>query len=185
VNAIEAVDESVRLSSVVFGKVIEGLRSFHGLEQADLAKKSGVSGAAISRLERGKSNPSLATVLALAQGLGLTPSELLRAFELAYSEIDHRVSESRLESKTMADHLSTGRRAAAPAAVGGASASVAGKALARTFPMLGLVALAGPVGMAVGAVISGGVFTALTNFLAERERAAGETGSEGGGDVGD
>lgn len=64
----------------VFGKVVEGLRSFRGLTQAALAQGAGLSTAAISRLERGDSNPTLTTILGLAKGLDLTPAELFEAY---------------------------------------------------------------------------------------------------------
>ncbi|MEZ6018442.1 MAG: helix-turn-helix transcriptional regulator [Planctomycetota bacterium] len=66
----------------VFGKVVEGLRSFRGLTQAALAESAGVSTAAISRLEKGESNPTLTTLLGLAKGLDLTPAELLEAYQV-------------------------------------------------------------------------------------------------------
>jgi transcriptional regulator with XRE-family HTH domain len=59
----------------------ERLRQFWS--QADLAARAGVSKLTISRLETGERAPSLRTVRALAQALGLAPGQLADPEELA------------------------------------------------------------------------------------------------------
>ena len=46
-------------------------RKASGLTQKQLAEKSGIAQADISRLERGNANPSLRTLRRLAQGMGM------------------------------------------------------------------------------------------------------------------
>jgi transcriptional regulator with XRE-family HTH domain len=57
------------------------LREERGLAQEALAFKSGVSTGAIARIELGQSSPAWVTVRALAEGLGVTLSELGDAIE--------------------------------------------------------------------------------------------------------
>ena len=60
-----------------FGRRVRELRDREGLTQDHLAKLSGMQSSAIGRFERGKHDPRLSTVLALAHGLGVSPGELL------------------------------------------------------------------------------------------------------------
>ena len=52
-------------------------RSAAGLSHRQLAARSGVSNAAISHAETGRSAPTVLTVLKLAAALGCTPTALL------------------------------------------------------------------------------------------------------------
>lgn len=58
-----------------FGERLKELREAAGLSQYALAKKSGVTGQAISKLEKGESEPSWLTVRKLARALGVTVSD--------------------------------------------------------------------------------------------------------------
>jgi transcriptional regulator with XRE-family HTH domain len=60
-----------------FGQRVRELRDREGLTQDRLAKLSGMQSSAVGRFERGKHDPRLSTVLAIAQGLGVSPGELL------------------------------------------------------------------------------------------------------------
>jgi transcriptional regulator with XRE-family HTH domain len=60
-----------------FGWRLRELRERKGITQDQLAKRSGLQGSAIARLERGQHEPRLSTVLSLAHGLGVSPSELV------------------------------------------------------------------------------------------------------------
>lgn len=51
------------------GADVRGTRRRHGLSQTDLAEKSGVAQADISRLECGRSNPSVRTLERIAAGM--------------------------------------------------------------------------------------------------------------------
>ena len=53
------------------------LRTLHGLSQKDLAARTGTSHPRISEMERGVSNPTLATLEAIAGVFGITVSNLL------------------------------------------------------------------------------------------------------------
>jgi transcriptional regulator with XRE-family HTH domain len=58
------------------------------LTQAELARRSGVHALTITRLESGRTAPSTRTVRALAEALGIAPSELASPEEVA--EADRR-----------------------------------------------------------------------------------------------
>jgi len=60
-----------------FGKYVKQLREEAGLTQAELANDMDVEISQISRIERGKVNTSLCTLIVLAKTLELPPSKLL------------------------------------------------------------------------------------------------------------
>ena len=60
-----------------FGKRIRKLRLKHGWEQADLAAHSGFGRPFISNLERGKHEPRLGTIKAMADSFGISMAKLL------------------------------------------------------------------------------------------------------------
>ncbi len=62
-----------------FAQRIRQLRTARDWSLDDLARASGVSRSMISQIERGKANPTLAVTLRMAQGLGLSLSELVEA----------------------------------------------------------------------------------------------------------
>ena len=59
------------------GRIIKEKRENSGLSQNQLAKKAGISQAALSALEAETKNPSVETVFLLADALDCTVSELL------------------------------------------------------------------------------------------------------------
>lgn len=61
-----------------FGMVLKKLRSALNLSQEKLGFSCGLDRTFISLLERGKRQPSLTSILALADALGVPPEELLR-----------------------------------------------------------------------------------------------------------
>jgi transcriptional regulator with XRE-family HTH domain len=69
-TAVEAV------SSGRLGERVRQLRRGLGLTLEGLAERSGVSRAMISKLERGEKNPTLVVAAKLAEGLGVTLSQL-------------------------------------------------------------------------------------------------------------
>jgi XRE family transcriptional regulator, regulator of sulfur utilization len=71
----EAFDATALASA--FGRRLRALRQREGLTQDRLARLSGVQVSAIGRLERGQHEPRLSTMLSLAHGLGVSPSELV------------------------------------------------------------------------------------------------------------
>jgi transcriptional regulator with XRE-family HTH domain len=52
-----------------------------GLSQEDLAHEAGITISTLSLLERGRSNPTWATVKAIAAGLGVSMNELVKLTE--------------------------------------------------------------------------------------------------------
>src|ERR687894_256830 len=78
-------DESTRNDPTVedqaaserFGVRVRGFRRERGLTLEGLAERSGVSRAMISKLERGEKNPTLVVVAKVAEGLGVTLSQLV------------------------------------------------------------------------------------------------------------
>jgi len=71
------LDEDPRAASQAFGQRLRDLRATHGLSQDDLSRNTDVHSTAIGRFERGAREPRLTTILRLARGLGVPPSELV------------------------------------------------------------------------------------------------------------
>ena len=68
------------------GRNVRRLRLERGLTQEAFAEKAGFSQQYVSDLERGKKNPSAVTLFELAQGLGVTPADLVTADDWVGSE---------------------------------------------------------------------------------------------------
>jgi transcriptional regulator with XRE-family HTH domain len=83
----EAFDAKALASA--FGRRLRELRDRKGLTQERLAKRSALQASAVARLERGQHEPRLSTVLSLAHGLDVSPSELVD--NLAEPESGHRL----------------------------------------------------------------------------------------------
>jgi len=60
------------------GRTARRLRESQNLTLADVARRADISSAMLSRLETGRVSPSLETIVALAQSLGVTPSVLMQ-----------------------------------------------------------------------------------------------------------
>lgn len=58
------------------GKNVSELRKQKGLTQEQLAERSGLDPSYISGIERGVRNPSFKSLVSLAQGFGMTVSEV-------------------------------------------------------------------------------------------------------------
>jgi transcriptional regulator with XRE-family HTH domain len=61
----------------LFGDVVRAERTRQGISQEELAHRSGLSTAFMSRVERGTKTVSLETIAKVASGLGLKGGELL------------------------------------------------------------------------------------------------------------
>jgi transcriptional regulator with XRE-family HTH domain len=61
----------------MFGRNLALLRQRRGLSGAQLAERSGVDRKNIWRIEMGVTSPRLVTMLALADGLGVDPPQIL------------------------------------------------------------------------------------------------------------
>ncbi len=66
------------------GEAVRQLRSQRGMSQEDLAHEAGITISTLSLLERGRSNPTWATVRGIAAALGVSMSEIaLRSDKLS------------------------------------------------------------------------------------------------------
>ena len=59
-----------------FGSNLKAIRKAKGMSLRQLSASSGVEHTMIHRYEKGESNPALTTIVDLADGLGVHPSEL-------------------------------------------------------------------------------------------------------------
>ncbi|MGI1672030.1 MAG: helix-turn-helix transcriptional regulator [Neptuniibacter sp.] len=66
---------------VAFGQVLREVRKEKNISQEQLALQSDIDRTYISKLERGKYQPTLETILALAPVLGCPPAELVERVE--------------------------------------------------------------------------------------------------------
>ncbi len=64
-----------------FGASIKKIRKSKKLTMLDIEVSTGISEGSISKIENGKKNPALTTVIKLAQGLSVSPSKLLQTFD--------------------------------------------------------------------------------------------------------
>src|SRR5882762_11769806 len=64
--------------AVDLGRTARRLREGQNLTLADVARRADISSAMLSRLETGRVSPSLETIVALAQALGVTASILMQ-----------------------------------------------------------------------------------------------------------
>ena len=69
-----------------FAKTLKEYRNAKKISQEELAAICDLDRTYISLLERGKRNPSLEMVFALAKGLGITPSTLIKTLEKKINE---------------------------------------------------------------------------------------------------
>lgn len=67
----------------IFGQTVVLLRKKNRLEQGDLAERSGMSRAALSRIERGDSSATISAMTEIAAGLKITLGQLIIEYEAA------------------------------------------------------------------------------------------------------
>ena len=65
----------------VFGERIRVLRSERGLTQERLAGKADLTTGFVNAVEHGRKIPSFTTIMKLARGLEVSPSELFKPFD--------------------------------------------------------------------------------------------------------
>lgn len=58
-------------------KNLRAARAEREMTQEEVAERSGVQAGEISRIENGKRDPQVSTVLKIAKGLGIKPGQLL------------------------------------------------------------------------------------------------------------
>jgi len=71
------------LDSVVIGKVIQQCREQKKLSQELVSGLAGIGRTHLSAIERGVRKPTLETFYRISEALGMRPSELMAAIELA------------------------------------------------------------------------------------------------------
>jgi len=64
-----------------FGAYVKQVRNDKGLTMLEVEVITGISEGSISKIENGKKNPALTTIIKLAKGLSVPPSELLALFD--------------------------------------------------------------------------------------------------------
>lgn len=80
--------------AIIFGEVLQELRRKRGLSQEEFGFECELHRTYISLLERGKRIPSLITIIQLATGLSVPPSEIVRHVE---SRISKEIEKDRME----------------------------------------------------------------------------------------
>lgn len=66
-----------RLKATNFGSRVAELRRRRGLKQFELAERACIAPAQLSKIESGKTNPSIALAMDVARALGVRASDLL------------------------------------------------------------------------------------------------------------
>jgi transcriptional regulator with XRE-family HTH domain len=89
INAILVVMNKLRDKKVLeqFGQKLKDLRIQKGLTLEQLAFEADIELSQVHRAEKGKINPTLTTLIALAKGLNISISELLAEFNLDIKQI--------------------------------------------------------------------------------------------------
>lgn len=72
-----ASKKSIESAQSRFGSRIRAYRNDLGWSQEDLAERTGLHWTFIGRLERGKGNPTLKTMVKLAEAFSVQPKDLL------------------------------------------------------------------------------------------------------------
>lgn len=76
------MDKSKKIVLLALGKLVKTKRTELGISQEELGFRANLDRTYISGIERGVRNPSLTALVTLANGLGITVSELLYGLEM-------------------------------------------------------------------------------------------------------
>jgi len=71
---------------VSLGRAVRWRRAYTGISQEELGFRSALHRNYIGAIERGQINPTLRTLLKVANGLGIAVSELIRLYEQVAAE---------------------------------------------------------------------------------------------------
>jgi len=82
------LSSALKTRRLFLGKAVRFLRETKDMNQRELAANSGIDATEISRLEKGKSNPTHETLHRLAEGLGVPCSQILTLEEIFASAPD-------------------------------------------------------------------------------------------------
>ena len=85
--------------ATLFGQLLRAARKARKIGVSELAEKVGIGAKHLGRIERGEKSPSFELIIALANALGVSPSEF---FEFENAKIDQRFIKTRL--RELLDH---------------------------------------------------------------------------------
>ncbi|PYI52444.1 helix-turn-helix domain-containing protein [Paenibacillus flagellatus] len=71
---------------IIFGEILKQYRIERGLSQEELALSINLDRTYISMLERGKRQPTISSLFAIAEGLNIKPSDLIKELEKRYTK---------------------------------------------------------------------------------------------------
>lgn len=97
---------------VILGKNIQKYRQFRGLDQKQLAEKTGLSESVISKLERGHENISINNLIEISEKLDITLEELFirdsNLLSLRFVISEHNIETLRLGNLQQAESTQKG-----------------------------------------------------------------------------
>jgi transcriptional regulator with XRE-family HTH domain len=79
-----------QLIALIIGDVIKRRRTIAGLSQEELAFRAGVDRTFVSRLEKGVRQPTITTIIALAEALGTSAVKLVKETEDEYRRVESK-----------------------------------------------------------------------------------------------
>jgi transcriptional regulator with XRE-family HTH domain len=79
--------------ATLFGQLLRTTRRAHNMGLAKLAEKVGIGPKHLGRVERGEKSPSFELIIALANAMGVSPSEF---FEFENAKADQKAIKERL-----------------------------------------------------------------------------------------
>ncbi|WP_289356252.1 helix-turn-helix transcriptional regulator [Paenibacillus sp. S-12] len=84
-------------TELVFGKVLKAVRAKYDISQEELAFRSNLDRTYISMLERGIHQPSLSSLMSIAQAVNIKASDLVRLYEIEMYKYgnDNHINEDR------------------------------------------------------------------------------------------
>jgi len=92
----EGENKMMLLEDITFHEVIKEIRKKHGLSQAEFGKKFGIDQQAVSKWERGRGFPEVATLIKIAAFAGITVDELLFHTHLTREELESGLNDDQL-----------------------------------------------------------------------------------------
>lgn len=72
---------------MIFGSVLRRFRTASGVSQEELALRAGVDRTFISRLERGERQPTITTLISIADALGVSATDLVGETEVEHHSL--------------------------------------------------------------------------------------------------
>ena len=89
------------MDQIQIGRFIAACRKEHGMTQAQLAEKMGVSDRAVSKWETGKNMPDSSIMLELCDELGITVNDLLNGRRITMDNYKETAEKTMLEMRAM------------------------------------------------------------------------------------